>query len=401
MSSHQIISGVGKSFTKKSSGNPYPLIGLDEIRELVDNPQSVVKEKARWGLPSTFHSRIHAEQMKHGIYLYLWADLDNVCRPIEDIRDVIERFIDADFEIYTTSSATKENPKARVLIPLANALSPSEWHHYQGILNKLICEHGITPDECNKQYGQFFYLPNRGDFYAHYSRREGKYFNPNIHWNHLIDKKLTERTEFIEGTDEYRRLQMNTEITDVIVVDDIDYSKLPKDCSPEKEGERNRKAFTFARYLKKRYPEADFSLLRPIVLGWHNYFKDVMGTKSFSETWSGFKRGWGKIKVPYGEGIESIINNIDTDVAIPEKFINLGYISKREFKLLLIIKQLQLNQPDGFFFLPCRKAAEFIQYNHYGTSQILDSFVSDGILKIIEKHTTNKATRYKYLWKDF
>jgi hypothetical protein len=89
------------------------------------------------------------------------------------------------------------------------------------------------------------------------------------------------------------------------------------------------------------------------------------------------------------------------DVAIPEQFISLGYTSKREFELLLIIRQLQLNQPDKPFYLSCRKAAEFIQYNHYGTSQIIDSFVSDGILEIIEEHTMKKATRYKYLWKDF
>lgn len=401
MISHEIISGVGQSFTRKNNQNPYPLIGLDEIRQLVDNPQSVAKEKARWALPSTFHSRKHAEQEKHGSYLYLWADLDNVYRPIEDIRDAIESFIDADYEIYTTSSATIDNQKARILIPLANALSPSEWHQYQVILNKLICEHEITPDGCNKQYGQFFYLPNRGEFYAHYSRRADKYFNPTIHWNHQIDIKLTERTEFTEKTDEYRRLQMNTEITNVVVIDEIDYSKLPKDCSPEKEGERNRKLFTFGRYLKKRYPEADFTLLRPIVLGWHNHFKDVIGTKCFAENWSTFRRGYRDIKVPYGEGIESIINAIDTNVAIPEKFINLGYTSKREFKLLLIIRQLQLIQLDEPFFLACRKAGEFIKYNHYGTSQIFDSFVSDGILEIIEEHTIDEARRYKYLWKDF
>jgi hypothetical protein len=395
MISHEIISGVGQSFTRKNNQNPYPLIGLDEIRQLVDEPQSVAKEKARWALPSTFHSRTHAEQQKHGSYLYLWADLDNVYRPIEDIRDVIESFINSDYEIYTTSSATRDNQKARVLIPLANPLSPPEWHQHQVILNQLICEHEITPDGCNKQYGQFFYLPNRGEFYAHYSRRADKYFNPTIQWNHQINIKLTEKT------DEYRRLQMNTEITNVVVIDEIDYSKLPKDCSPEKEGERNRKLFTFARYLKKRYPEADFTLLRPIVLGWHNHFKDVIGTKCFAENWSTFRRGYRDIKVPYGEGIESIINAIDTNVAIPEKFINLGYTSKREFKLLLIIRQLQLIQLDEPFFLACRKAGEFIKYNHYSSSQIIDSFVSDGILEIVKENTIDEARRYKYLWKDF
>ncbi len=78
MISHEIISGFGKSFTRKTNQNPYPLIALSDIRWLVNNPQSVAKEKARWALPSTFHSRKHDEQEKHGSYLYLWADLDNV-----------------------------------------------------------------------------------------------------------------------------------------------------------------------------------------------------------------------------------------------------------------------------------------------------------------------------------
>ena len=399
MLSHEIISGIGQKFTCKSNNKTYPTIGLDEIRLLVDSPQSVAKDKARWALPSSFHSREHAEQQKHGSYLYLWADLDSVYRPIEDVKQAIESFIDADYEIYTTSSATKENPKARVLIPLANALSPSEWHEYQNILNKLICEREIMPDSCNKQYGQFFYLPNRGEFYAHYSRRKGEYFNPILKWNCHLEIKLTEKTESTEKTEDYRRLLMNTENTDVIVIEEIDYVKLPDDCSPKNEGERNKKLFTFTRYLKKEYPSANWSHLRPLILDWHNHFTDVIGTKGFSETWTDFRRGWEKIKVPYGEGIESIINEID--VAIPEKFINLGYTNPKEFKLLLICRQLQLTHGDEPFFLACRKAGEFIQYNHFGTSQMIDSFLADGILEKTEEYTKHKAPRFKYLWKDF
>ena len=401
MISHEIISGIGQNFTRKSNQKLYPTIGLDEIRQLVDNPQSTAKKDARWALPSSFQSRKHAEQQENGSYLYLWADLDKVYRPIQEVEDVIKSIIDADYEVYTTRSATEENQKARVLIPLANALAPSEWCQYQSILNQLICEHGITPDACNKKFGQFFYLPNRGEFYAHYSRREDKYFNPFSQWNHHIDTKLTESTELTEKTDVYRGLQMNTEITDVIVIDGIDYSKLPRDCSPEEEGERNKKLFTFARYLKKEYPDADCSSLRPVVLGWHNHFKESIGTKGFSETWTDFRRGWKNIKVPYGEGIESIINDIDFDVAIPDEFIKLGYTTPREFKMLLICRQLQLINGEEPFYLSCRKAGEFILYNHVSTSLIFDSFMADGILEKVEKHTKTKAPRYQYLWKDY
>ena len=92
MLSHDIISGLGQTFTCKSNNKIYPIIGLDEIRTLVDNPQSVPKEKARWALPSAFHSRSSKEQQEHGSYLYLWADLDNVYMPIDEVRDAVESF---------------------------------------------------------------------------------------------------------------------------------------------------------------------------------------------------------------------------------------------------------------------------------------------------------------------
>jgi hypothetical protein len=234
----------------------------------------------------------------------------------------------------TNISATKENQKARVLIPLANEISPSKWHHYQGMLNKLICEHQITPDETNKRYAQFFYLPNRGEFYSHFSRRQGKYFNPSSEWNCQSDTSLS--TERTECTNDYRGLQKSTEITEVMgVASDIDYTKLPVDCCPKEEGQRNITLFTFGRYLKLLQPDANFDYLRPLVLGWHNYFIDVIGTKNFSETWTDFRRGWLKIKVPYGQGIESIVNSIDFGIPIPQSLINMGYGAK-EFKLLLI-----------------------------------------------------------------
>ncbi len=403
MISHQIISGIGETFTRKSHTSLYPLIGLEEIRFLVDNPQSVEKQKARWALPSNFHSRNHKEQQAHGSYLYLWADLDEVAQGIEYVRDVIESIIDVDYEIYTTRSATKHNQKTRVLIPLANEISSLEWHNHQIILNKLICEHQIKPDTVNKAYGQFFYLPNRGDFYANYSRRSGNYLNPAHEWESYLNIKLTERTEkteITECTDDYRRVQMNKEITDVIERVEIDYSNLPSDCSPKTEGERNKKQFNFARYLKRDFPNADWNELRPMVLGWYKHFENVIGTKGFSETWSDFRRGWVKIKAPYGKGIESVIASIDLNVCIPEKFISLGYTKQREFKLLLICEQLQLIHGDEPFFLSCRKAGKLIEYNREGASLILDSFVADGILEIVKKHTAQDATRYRYTWKD-
>lgn len=244
----------------------------------------------------------------------------------------------------------------------------------------MICEHQITPDDINTRYAQFFYLPNRGEFYAHHSKREGEYFNPASQWNNHLDVNLS-----TECTDDYRGVQKNTEITEVIeIVDDIDYTKLPADCCPKEEGQRNRCLFTFGRYLKKLYRHADFEFLRPFVFGWHKHFIDLIGTKNFSETWTDFRRGWLKIKVPYGQGIESIIDSIDLNIPIPQFFIDLGYGAK-EFKLLLICRQLQLINGDAPFFLAARSAGNFIDYHFTGAAKMLDALVTDRFLELITK----------------
>jgi len=402
MIKHEIITGFGRYHSNKVNNNPYGVIGLKGIRKLVDSPKSVSKENGQWIIPSTYHSRDFEEQSKHGEYLFLWADLDHNPYAIEHLSSVIEKIIGADYEIYTTKSATQENQKARVLIPLAEALSPRDWCKCQDILNKLLCEHKIVPDEANKRYAQICYLPNQGKFYSKISKRDDKFFNPLITWRDEINAYPTERTEIAEKTDDYRRLLMNTEITDVRVVGSvIDYKKLPDDCCPKNEGQRNKIQFTFARYLKKHMPDADWDTLRPIVLGWHNHFLDVIGTQNFSETWTDFRRGWAKIKVAYGQGIESIIHSIDLNVPIPVDFIELGYSSNKEFKLLLICKELQLLNGDEPFFLSARKGGELIEYNYSGVAKMLNAFVADGILAIDKPSTRKDATRYRYIWKDF
>ena len=400
---HKVISGFGQyhtnEFDSKNSSRkliPYKTIGLREIQLIVDNPKVVVKQRNQWIIPSSFPSRIFEEQAKNGSYLFLWADLDEHPKPIGYVRDVVEQIVGCDFEIYTTSSATKDKPKARILIPLANALSSQEWVLSQAALNKLLCQYEINPDRANERYAQLCYLPNRGAYYESDFERNGIYFNPVVAWGEHINL-YTESTEI---TDDYRGVQKNTEITEVIdAVSDIDYTNLPSDCCPKEEGQRNRCLFTFGRYLKHLYTHADFEFLRPLVFGWHKQFIDVIGSKNFSETWTDFRRGWSKIKVPYGQGIESIIDSIDLDIPIPQTFIDLGYGAK-EFKLLLICRQLQFVNGDAPFFLAARTAERLIDYHFTGAAKMLDALVADGFLELITKGKMGRASRYRCIWNE-
>lgn len=384
-----VITGFGQFHTNKPGSNkskPYKEIGWLEIQSIVDKPKVAPKHRCQWIIPSSFHSRNFEEQSKNGSYWLLCADLDDHPKQISYVKDTLVEMLGSDFEIYTTSSATRENQKARILIPLANALSPEEWMLSQQTLNKLLCQRGITPDRVNERFGQIYYLPNKGEYYQSISIRDGNYFNPLNAWHGLST----------ECTDEYRGLQKNTEITEDIA-STMDYSKLPSDCCPMEEGQRNKCLFIFARYLKKLYPEVEFEFLRPLVVGWHKHFIDVIGTKNFSETWADFRRGWRDAKVPYGQGIVEIIDSIDFDIAIPQSLIDLGYGAK-EFELLLICRQLQLINGEDPFFLSVRNAGKFINYHYTGAAKMLNSLLADGFLELVTNATMVKAIRYKCLW---
>jgi hypothetical protein len=397
---HKVITGFGQFHTNEIDRNkpnrplkPYQTIDLVGIRMLVDNPRSTSKQLAQWIIPSSHPSRIFDEQAKDGLYQFLWADLDENPKPINNVNDVLETIINGDFEIYTTSSATQENPKSRILIPLAKPLLPQQWSSCQGRLNKSLSQHGIAPDKANERYAQLCYLPNRVDYYKSLSHRDGLFFDPLVSWNDYLASGLS-----TESTDDYRGLLKSTESTEVIEgVGVIDIKNIPVSCLPNAEGQRNQCLFQLARFLKTKYPQATAKEMKQYVIWWHSQYIEVIGTVSFLESWTDFTRGWDKVKVPYGQSINSVLENIDMDIPIPQQLVSMGY-DCRSFKLLLVCRQLQVINGDNPFFLSARTAGEIVEYHFTGTSKILAAMVTDGILQLISKGTGLKASRYKYIW---
>lgn len=389
------ISGYGQYHTSKSKGKTYKPIDLQYIRKLVDEPQQTPKKSAQWFIPSSLPSRVFEEQELHGEYGYLWADLDVNPKPIWFVALVMNSVMDADYEIYTTSSASEDTPKARIIIPLANPLKAHDWSKCQDVLNKLLSQFEITTDDVNKRYAQLCYLPNKGEYYESQSVREGRCFEPLILWKDLIEGNFyTECTELTECSESTESTEL-TESTDVVLLP-LDLATLPSNCCPKKIGERSKSLFYFARVLKRIYPNADARSMRPLVLQWYNHFKDVIGTKIFSETWSDFRSAWCSILLPHEQTLEGIVNEFDFDVPIPEWFVEMGYGAK-EFKLFLICLNLQKAWGDSPFFISCREAEKLIDYHYTGCSKILSSFVSDRILLEIEKGSMGRATRYKFI----
>ena len=176
-----MVSGMGQYHTNEPDQlkpekklTPYLAIDWLEIQDRVDHPQSVEKTQGQWLIPSTLPRRNAKAQETDGEFHLLWADLDKAPPSISELAVILEGFIgDADYEIYNTKSATVDNQKARVLIPLTGALTFEEWHLSQQLLNHKFRTAGIEPDPANLGCSQICYLPNAGELYSSVSKRDG------------------------------------------------------------------------------------------------------------------------------------------------------------------------------------------------------------------------------------
>ena len=183
----ELVSGWGQKHSDKIK--PYSSLNLIGIRKLVDEPQRVAKSNAQWIIPSTLPSRIFKKQEEQGEYWLLWADIDEN-KSFDSLVEILRSLLaECDFESYTTSGATEQNQKARVLIPLSQPLSFLDWKLYQSVFNDKLKVHGIVPDRASERAAQLCYLPNRGEIYYKSSVRTGKHFDPLTQWANDIAVK--------------------------------------------------------------------------------------------------------------------------------------------------------------------------------------------------------------------
>ena len=176
-----MTSGIGQSHTNEvdpkkpnRKRTPYSTIDIEGIRALVDNPQRCDKARAQWLIPSTTLSRNFKNQEQQGEFWMLWADFDDHPPELPTLAEIVAVLIgDADFELYNSRGATDENQKSRLLIPLDNPLSGTDWMLAQEVLNDELEAVGIKPDRATERPAQLCYLPNRGAFYGSLSKRNG------------------------------------------------------------------------------------------------------------------------------------------------------------------------------------------------------------------------------------
>lgn len=160
----KLCSGYGPKHTDKY--HKLATVTLAELQSSMSQPPQKPKDEAQWVIFSTVMTRKHSVQREQGEFYALWADIDDSAGLT--FNDIVGRTCDVipgDFMAYTSRSATKENQKARIIIPLACPVSGHEFVIWQRILNDKLEAAGINPDRVTERAGQLCYLPNRGVFY--------------------------------------------------------------------------------------------------------------------------------------------------------------------------------------------------------------------------------------------
>ena len=153
-----MCSGISQYATEKN--NVLETKTWNQIVSMARDPEAVSKAHAKWVIPSTLSSRRFQEQERLGVYHMLWVDLDKEVPDISIAASIVEAIVgDVEYLIYLTSSATQQNQKCRILVPLVDGLSPKQWRICQELLNNFLENNGLIPDRVNQRFGQLCFLP--------------------------------------------------------------------------------------------------------------------------------------------------------------------------------------------------------------------------------------------------
>ncbi len=169
---------------------------------------------------------------------------------------------------------------------------------------------------------------------------------------------------------------------------------IPPHTLPVSEGERNRRLFDLARWVKGKHPNATRDQLRAIVVEWHRMALPVIGTKDFATTWTDFLRGLEKVRNPHGETLQSILETVDDAVPMPEWIVVLQY-GEATHRLIRICSALQAHAGDEPFFLSARQAGELLGLHFTDAAKVLSALVFDGVVTLVSKGSGRVASRYR------
>jgi hypothetical protein len=164
LDSHAIEFKGGKKNRSREAGRPYRGISWDGIRRLAQSPANRAKSDMQFVILSTYigcDGRTHQVQRERGWFGGLAIDIDKGNLSLEAVVNAVVAVVGVAWAlIYSSSSATPEDRKWRVLIRLASLLPGADYHDTQTALFSLLAERGVLCDATLARAGQPIYLPN-------------------------------------------------------------------------------------------------------------------------------------------------------------------------------------------------------------------------------------------------
>jgi len=165
MSDIRFLMAAGSYFTLiDKPEQSYPGISWPDIVKMVKEPQAKDKADADFFIPSTYRAsdgRSHDAQRERGLFRMLALDVDQGNPSKQDVIQAVRDVLGAvSMIVYSSSGASIDKRKWRVLLPLAVQISGIDYEYIQSAFFDLIRQHGITPDGALARCGQPIYLPN-------------------------------------------------------------------------------------------------------------------------------------------------------------------------------------------------------------------------------------------------
>lgn len=203
---------------------PYATKTKADLYEALWTAPSCDKAKAPWAIMSALHSRTFAEQVSNGVYFAVALDVDVKAPPMAELVQWWESVTGgSDAIAYTTRSATKANPKCRLIGFLSKPMAFAEWSIVSKVLNDKAQHDGIEPDRATERAAQLIYLPNRGEHYDYYFWRDENPLEPHKEW--LADYEAEEQHRWRAAQDaetakheaQHRRIEFNASGRDSVI----------------------------------------------------------------------------------------------------------------------------------------------------------------------------------------
>lgn len=164
--SYPIVTFNGQRDTHKYSKAPYDQIPLGTVFNL--EPYSCEKAQAPAMIPSLYSeydARDHAVQRQHGRFVALTGDIDKGNVPISRVIDLTRQIFgpDAAIFIYSTSSASADDKRWRIIVPLEQPVPFDRWNEAQVAFFRFMADNDVVMDTALARAAQPVYLPNIPD----------------------------------------------------------------------------------------------------------------------------------------------------------------------------------------------------------------------------------------------